>query len=38
LDAQVAHVWDLRGGKAVRLQQYTDSWQFAQVTGITPKS
>jgi hypothetical protein len=38
LDAQVAHVWDLRGGKVVRLQQYTDTWQFAQVTGITPKS
>jgi len=38
LDAQVAHVWDFRGGKVVRFQQYTDTWQFAQVTGITPKS
>ena len=37
LDAQVAHVWDFRDGKVVRFQQYTDTWQFAQVTGITPK-
>ena len=36
LDAQVAHVFDLRDGKIVRFQQYTDTWQFAQVTGITP--
>ena len=38
LSAQVAHVWDFRNGKVVRFQQYTDTWQFAQVTGITPKS
>jgi hypothetical protein len=38
LDAEVAHVWDFRDGKVVRFQQYTDTWQFAQVTGITPKS
>ncbi|MGH7276807.1 MAG: nuclear transport factor 2 family protein [Candidatus Rokuibacteriota bacterium] len=38
LDVQVAHVWDLRDGKVVRWQQYTDTWQFAQVTGVTPKS
>jgi len=38
LDAQVAHVWRFRNGKAVRFQQYTDTWQFAQVTGVTPKS
>ena len=38
LDVQVAHVWDLRDGKAVRWQQYTDTWQFAQATGVTPKS
>ena len=38
LDAQVAHVWDFRDGKIVRWQQYTDTWQFAQVTGVTPKS
>jgi ketosteroid isomerase-like protein len=36
LDVQVAHVWDLRGGKVVRWQQYTDTWQFAEVTGIRP--
>jgi ketosteroid isomerase-like protein len=36
LDAQVAHVWDFRGGKVVRWQQYTDTWQFAEVTGVTP--
>jgi ketosteroid isomerase-like protein len=35
-DVQAAHVWDLRGGKAVRFQQYTDTWQIAQVTGTTP--
>src|SRR5262245_36195284 len=38
LDAQVAHVWEFRDGKAVKFQQYTDTWQFAQVTGVTPKS
>ena len=38
LDAQVAHIWDFRDGKVVRWQQYTDTWQFAQVTGLTPKS
>lgn len=38
LDAQVAHVWDFRDGKIVRFQQYTDTWQFAQVTGTSPKS
>jgi len=36
LDAQVAHVWDLRDGKVVRFQQYTDTWLFAEVTGVTP--
>ena len=36
LNAQVAHVWDLRDGKIVRFQQYTDTWQFAQATGVTP--
>jgi uncharacterized protein len=35
-DAQVAHVWDVRDGKAVRFQQYTDTWLFAQVTGVAP--
>lgn len=36
IDAQVAHVWDFRDGKAVRWQQYSDTWQFAQVMGFTP--
>ena len=36
LDAQVAHVWDFRDGKVVRWQQYSDTWQFAQATGVTP--
>lgn len=38
LDAQVAHVWDVRDGKIARFQQYADTWHIAQVTGITPKS
>lgn len=37
LDAQVAHIWDFREGKAVRWQQYTDTWQFAEVTGVAPR-
>jgi ketosteroid isomerase-like protein len=36
LDAQVAHVWDFRNGKVVHWQQYTDTWQFAEVTGVVP--
>jgi uncharacterized protein len=36
LDAQAAHVWDLRDGKAVRWQQYVDTLQLADVTGVTP--
>jgi ketosteroid isomerase-like protein len=31
LDAQFAHVWQLRGGKVVRFQQYTDSKQWSEV-------
>jgi len=38
LDVQVAHVWDVRSGKVVRFQQYVDTWQVAQVTGVTPKN
>jgi ketosteroid isomerase-like protein len=37
LDAQVAHVWDVRDGKVVRFQQYADTWHIAQVTATTPK-
>jgi ketosteroid isomerase-like protein len=36
LDAQVAHIWDFRDGKAVRWQQYSDTWQFAEVMGFAP--
>jgi ketosteroid isomerase-like protein len=36
LDAQVAHIWDIREDKVVRWQQYTDTWQFAEATGTTP--
>jgi uncharacterized protein len=37
LDAQVAHVWDLRDGKLVHWQQYSDTWQLAEVTGVVPQ-
>lgn len=30
VDAQFAHVWRLRGEKAVRFQQYTDTKQWAE--------
>ena len=33
LDAQLAHVWRVEGGKAVSFQQYTDTLQAARVTG-----
>ena len=33
MDAQLAHVWRVAGGKAVRFQQYTDTLQAARVTG-----
>ena len=36
LDAQVTHVWEIDAGKLVKFQQYTDTWQFAQVTGEAP--
>ena len=36
LDAQFAHVWDLRDGRAVRWQQYTDTLQHAAVMGVLP--
>ena len=36
LSPQVAHIWDLVGDQIVRFQQYTDTWLFAQATGITP--
>jgi hypothetical protein len=33
LDAQMAHVWRLAGGKVVAFHQFTDTLQAAQVTG-----
>lgn len=33
LDAQVCHVWTIRDGQIAGFQQYTDTWQFDQVTG-----
>lgn len=33
LDAQLAHVWRVEGGKAAAFQQYTDTLQAARVTG-----
>jgi hypothetical protein len=35
LDAQVAHVWDLRDGKVIRFQQYTDTRKMADVMGVS---
>jgi ketosteroid isomerase-like protein len=34
VDAQFAHVWQLRDGKIVRFQQYTDTKQWAQAAGV----
>jgi ketosteroid isomerase-like protein len=36
LSVQVVHVWDIEDGKVVRWQQYTDTWAFAEATGIRP--
>jgi len=33
IHAQFAHVWKLRGGKAVSFQQYTDTLQVAKAVG-----
>ena len=33
IDAQFAHVWQVRDGKVVRFQQYTDTRQWAQAAG-----
>lgn len=34
IDAQVAHVWRLRDGKAAHFQQYVDTLQVAQALGL----
>ena len=36
LSPRVAHIWDLEGDRIVRFQQYTDTWLFAEATGVTP--
>ncbi len=36
LDAQVCHIWGIRAGKLASFRQYTDTWQFAWVTGTQP--
>jgi uncharacterized protein len=33
LDAQFAHIWRVKDGKAAQFQQYTDTLQAARVTG-----
>ena len=33
-NTQVVHVWDVRGGKAVRFQQYVDTLQLSRVMGL----
>lgn len=33
VDAQFAHVWQVRDGKVVRFQQYTDTRQWARAAG-----
>lgn len=33
VDAQFAHVWELRDGKIVGFQQYTDTKQWAEAAG-----
>jgi uncharacterized protein len=34
VDAQFAHVWQLRDGRIVRFQQYTDTRQWAAAAGV----
>lgn len=33
VDAGVAHVWTVEDGKLARFDQFTDTLQFAEVTG-----
>ena len=35
LDAIYAHVWDLKDDKVVRFQQYSDTYQWRRVLGVT---
>lgn len=38
LDVEVCHVWTVRDGKLANFHQYTDTWQFAQVTSALTRS
>jgi uncharacterized protein len=38
LDAQAAHIFDFSDGRCVKYQQYSDTWQFADVTGVVPRA
>jgi ketosteroid isomerase-like protein len=33
MDAQVCHVWDVKGGKVTRFQQYVDTAKFQYAMG-----
>lgn len=35
-NTQMAHIWRVSGGKAVRFQQHADTLQVARVSGIVP--
>jgi ketosteroid isomerase-like protein len=37
IDAQFAHVWQVRDGKVVRFQQYTDTKQWADAAAGPPQ-
>lgn len=34
IDAQFAHIWQLRSAKVIRFQQYTDTKQWSDATGL----
>ena len=34
MDVQVCHVWDVKGGKVTRFQQYIDTAKLQQVMGM----
>lgn len=36
LDAQACHVWDIKDGKIVRFQQYTDTFAYEEATELAP--
>lgn len=34
MDAQICHVWDVKGGKVTRFQQYVDTAKLQNVIGV----